>query len=67
MEADLDNPITLGQLTEIANDLVEEVTGRPPTPPTPSTPTGGNGGTRSTGEPGWQADPESLASRSAGS
>lgn len=48
MEQDQKVPIRLQTLLQIADDLVEEATGRPPTPPTPSGSTGENGSTRST-------------------
>lgn len=52
-------PITLKVLMQIADDLVEASTGRPPTQPSPSGTTGQNGSTRSTD---GSASTEALAS-----
>ena len=45
---EFDVPISLSTLMKIADDLVEEATGRPPTPRTPSGSTAENGSTKST-------------------
>lgn len=55
-------PITLKTLMQIADDLVEEATGRPPQPRTPSGSTGENGSTRSTESFASMAGPASSPS-----
>lgn len=58
--ADLDVPISLDTYSKIANELVEDATGRPTQPPSPSGATGGTTGTPSTDGFG---SPEVAASR----
>jgi hypothetical protein len=48
LEAEYDVPISLQTLMKIADDLVENATGRPPTQPSPSGTTDGRTSTRST-------------------
>lgn len=48
LEAEHEIPISLTTLMQIADDLVEQVAGRPPTPPTPSGSINGPTSTRST-------------------
>lgn len=60
LRQELDVPISLKTLMSIADDLVEEATGRPPTQPSPSGSTGESTSTRSTDGSG---STEALASR----
>ena len=60
MAADLDEPISFGLLIEIANDLVEDTTGRPTEPPSRSGRTGGSITVPSTGNSASKEEPVST-------
>jgi len=59
LQRDMDVPITLKVLMSIADDLVEDATGRPPTQPSPSGSTGESTSTRSTDGSGSTVGPDS--------